>query len=151
MPNALDAFRAQKEAADQVHERLTEVAKLVNRLRVEVDGIVTKELRERCEKSSCWLTQAQETREQVRWAREQEVARYWPSIWRRWTIAIVFALAATAAAGAGYGWVTEPYSAEIADLRQRADFGDEVMRRMVAMTPNERRQLDGLLKTPVRR
>ncbi len=92
------------------------------------------------------LTRTKELLTELRWVREQELSRYWPSIWRRWTIAIVFALVATAAAGAGYGWVTEPYSAEIADLRQRADFGDSLLRRIVKMTPVQRRQFDALLK-----
>jgi hypothetical protein len=61
MANALDAFRAQKEAADQVHARLTEVATLLNRLRVQVDGLVTTELRDALREEQSLLTRAQET------------------------------------------------------------------------------------------
>jgi hypothetical protein len=47
---------------------------------------------------------------------------------------------------AGYGWATDPYTAEIADLRDRADFGDSVLRRIAKMTPVQRRQFDAFLK-----
>jgi hypothetical protein len=43
MPGALDAFRAQQEAADAVHERLQEVSALVRQLRVEVDQLTCNE------------------------------------------------------------------------------------------------------------
>ena len=39
MESALDTFRAQREAADQVHARLTEVAHLLERLTRQVDAI----------------------------------------------------------------------------------------------------------------
>jgi hypothetical protein len=39
MQSALDAFRAQREAADQVHARLTEVAQLLNQLTKQVDAV----------------------------------------------------------------------------------------------------------------
>ena len=39
MQSALDTFRAQREAADQVHTRLTEVAQLLERLTREVDAV----------------------------------------------------------------------------------------------------------------
>ena len=93
MPNALDTFRAQKEAADQVHARLTEVAASLNRLRLEVDGLVTKDLRDALREEQSLLSRAQETIAVARHFREQEMLRFWPSIWRRWAIAIVFALA----------------------------------------------------------
>jgi hypothetical protein len=85
MANALDAFRAQKEAADQVHARLTEVAALLNRLRLEVNGLVTTELRDALREKQSLLTRA-ETIAVARHFREQEMVRFWPSIWRRWAM-----------------------------------------------------------------
>ena len=39
MSGALDAFRAQQEAADRVHARLTEVARLLERLQAQADAL----------------------------------------------------------------------------------------------------------------
>src|SRR5262245_8387138 len=105
MANALDAFRAQKEAADQVHARLTEVAALLNRRHLQVDGLVTTELRDALREEQSLLTRAQETIAAARHFREQEMRRFWPSIWRRWAVAVVFAIAAIATAAAGYARV----------------------------------------------
>jgi hypothetical protein len=143
--NAVDAFRAQKEAADQVHARLTEIAALLSRLRAEVDGLVTTELRDALREEQSLLTRAQETIAVARHFREQEMARFWPSIWRRWAIAIVFALGALAAAGAAYGWATTPHAREFAELRERASFGDRILMRLAGMNAVQRRQFEALL------
>src|SRR5919108_310376 len=95
MPSAIDVFREQREAADQVHEEMT---------------------------------------------------RFWPGVVGRWALALVFALASAAAAGAGYARVTKPYAAEIAALRSRVGFADFVEHRVLTMTPAERRQFDTLIK-----
>lgn len=36
-------------------------------------------------------------------------------VWRRWAVAVVFALAAAAALSGGYVWVSRPYEAELAN------------------------------------
>jgi hypothetical protein len=72
--------------------------------------------------------------------------RFWPGVWRRWVLALVFALASAAAAGAGYAWVTNPYASELATLRSRAEFASFVEHRVLMMTPAERRQFDTLIK-----
>jgi hypothetical protein len=72
--------------------------------------------------------------------------RFWPGVWRRWALALVFALASAAAAGAGYAWVTSPYASELATLRSRAEFDSFVEHRLVTMTAAERRQFDPLMK-----
>jgi hypothetical protein len=54
---------------------------------------------------------------EVRSFREQEMLRFWPGVFRRWIVALVFALASAAAAGAGYAWWTRLYAAELAALR----------------------------------
>jgi len=58
----------------------------------------------------------------------------------------VFALASTAAAGAGYAFATQPHARELDALRSRAELTDAVTRRMLTMTPAERRQFDVLMK-----
>lgn len=65
--------------------------------------------------------------------------RFWPGVWRRWAVAVVFALAAAAALGGGYVWVSRPYEAELATLRSRVELLDFVAQRVITMTPAERR------------
>lgn len=106
MPSALDAFRAQREAADQVHARLTEVAQLLEQLTKQVDAVACNaELRAVLREERDWLRQTQQLLADVRYFREQERLRFWPGVWRRWVLALVFALASAAAAGAGYALV----------------------------------------------
>jgi hypothetical protein len=127
MQTALDAFRAQREAADQVHMRLTEVAGLLEQLTKQVDAVAgNAELRAVLRDEHDWLRQAQQLLVDVRHLREQERLRFWPGVWRRWVIALLFALASAAAAGAGYAWWTEPYATELRDLRDRATLADTI-------------------------
>jgi hypothetical protein len=83
---------------------------------------------------------------EVRSLREQDMLRFWPGVIRRWTIALVFALASAAVGGAGYAWWTKPYAAELASLRARAEFATFVEQRVLTMAPAERRQFDALMK-----
>ena len=71
--------------------------------------------------------------------------RFWPAVWRRWAIAMVFALAAAAAFGGGYVWMSRPHEAELATLRSRVELLDLIALRIITMTPNERRQFDALM------
>jgi hypothetical protein len=107
---------------------------------------VTTELRDALREEQSLLIRAQETIAVARHFREQEMLRFWPSIWRRWAIAIVFALAALAAAGAAYGWATTTHARELAELRERANFGDRVLMRLAGMNAVQRRQFETLLR-----
>lgn len=108
MPNALDAFRAQREAADQVHARLLEVSRLLGQLRTQVDSIAgNAEFRAVLRDEQEWLRRAEKLVADVRYFREQERLRYWPGVWRRWALALGFALASAAAAGAGYALMVQ--------------------------------------------
>ena len=71
---------------------------------------------------------------------------FWPGAWRRWAVAVVFALAAVVSPGAGSVWASRPYEAELESLRRRIELTDVVERRVVAMTPAERRQFDALMR-----
>ena len=147
MPTALDTFRAQREAADGVYERLTEVSQLLHQLRGQADALAyNDELHAVLQQEQRWLDQAKRTIEEARRWRQQEMQRFWPGVWRRWVLALVFALASAAAAGAGYAWVTNPYASELATLRSRAEFASFVEHRVLMMTPAERRQFDTLIK-----
>ena len=147
MGSALDTFRAQQEAAEQINARLSEIAALLGRVHGELDLLARDEnLRAVLQQERTWLESAQRTVSEVRAWREHERLRFWPGIVKRWAIALVFALASAAVAGVGYGWVTEPYAAELATLRSRAEFADFIEHRIIVMTPAERRQLDTLMR-----
>ena len=147
MESSLDTFRAQREAADQVHARLTEVSQLLNQVQSQVDAVAgNADLRAVLRDEQNWLRQAQTLLADVRYFREQERVRFWPGVWRRWALALVFALASAAAAGAGCAWVTQPYAAELGALRDRAGFSEIIAQRMATMTAAERRQFDALMK-----
>jgi hypothetical protein len=147
MPSAIDVFREQREAADQVHERLTEISQLVGQLREQVNALaMNEELRKVLPEEHDWLASAQLTVSQVSSFREEEMTRFWSGVIARWALALVFALASAAAAGASYAWAAKPYAAEIAALRSRVGFADFVEHRVLTMTPGERRQFDSLMK-----
>jgi hypothetical protein len=147
MSSALDAFRAQREAAEQIHARLTEVADLLRAIRSEANAIAQDErLRTLLQEEQTWLLRTQDLIRQVQYFRELETSRFWPAMWRRWVVAAVFALAAAAAFGAGHVWASRPYEAELANLRFRAEVMDAVGARILTMTPAERRQFDVLMR-----
>lgn len=147
MPTAIDTFRAQREAADGVYVRLTEVSQLLRDLRGQADALVNNdELQAVLQRERSWLDQAQRTMEEARKWRELEMQRFWPGVIRRWLLALVFGLASAAAAGAGYGAVARPWTAEMTALRTRRDFAEFVEHRVITMTPAERRQFDSLMK-----
>jgi hypothetical protein len=145
--NALDAFRAQQEAVEQVHVRLGEVADLIGRLQGQVNAITQdRALRQVLRDEERWLESARRTIEEVRLFREEEARRFWPAVWRRWAVVTAFALASVAAFGVGYVWASRPYEAELASLRARVELLDTMARRVLTMTAAERRQFDALMK-----
>jgi hypothetical protein len=146
MPSAIDVFREQREAAGQLHGRVQEISALLDQLRHQVNSLaLNDDLRSMLRQEQDWLTRAQLAVSEVRSFREQDMLRFWPGVIRRWAVALVFAVASAAAAGAGYAWWTEPYAAELAALRSRVGFADYVEQRMLTMTPAERRQFDALM------
>jgi len=148
MPNALDTFRAQREAADQVYTRLTEITDLLTQLQRRVDAVTANtELRALLRQEESCMEQLRAAIADVRRFREQERLRFWPAVLRRSVLALSFALAAAAVAGAGYAWATQPYTTELETLRSRAELTDSISRRIMTMTPAERRQFDALMKS----
>lgn len=147
MYSALEAFRAQKEAVEQVHTRLTEVSDLLRAIQGQVEAIAANPtLRGLVSDEQSLLEQTQRTLSEVRAFREEERRRFWPGVWRRWALALVLALASTAACGAGYVWAAHPYQTELATLRARVELLDLVAQRVLKMTPTERREFDALMK-----
>jgi hypothetical protein len=147
MPSAIDVFREQREAAEQLHGRVQEVAMLLCQVRQQVSALALNEdLRTLLREEQDWLTRAQLAVSEVRSFREQDMLRFWPGVFRRWAVALIFAIGSATAAGAGYAWATKPYGAELAALRSRVGFADFVEHRVLTMTPAERRRFDALMK-----
>lgn len=147
MSSALDAFRAQRDAVDQVHARLVEVAELVRNVQAQIGAIgQDRGFRDVLQDEQNWLARAERMIAGVKSLREQELRRFWPGVWRRWVVAVAFGLAALASFGAGYVWANRPYEAELVSLRRRVELLDFVVQRALTMTPAERRQFDALMK-----
>src|SRR5437879_1161584 len=103
MTSTLDAFRDQREAVEQVHVRLLEVAALLGRLREQVELLAGhQELRAVLQQEENWLRRLDRAIAEARAWREEEARRFWPGIIRRCALALIFALASAAAVGAGY-------------------------------------------------
>jgi hypothetical protein len=146
MPNALDTFRAQREVADAIHERLQHIAVALAQMRQEVDLVAgNAALRELLRREETWLSQAERTVAEVRAWRERDARHFWPSVAYRWALALVFALASAWTAGAGYAYIVRPYEEELSVLRGRAAFVESIEDRLITMTPPERRAFDELL------
>jgi hypothetical protein len=151
MGNALDAFRAQREAAEQLQAQLNVISAHLATLHQQIAALaLNDELKALLRDEQRWLTQVENTIGQVRRWREREMrAFWWPLVWR-WVAAYAFALASTALAGAGYAWITQPYAAEIVTLRQRAEFAERIEHRLLTMTPADRRQFERLMQLTTR-
>ena len=147
MPNAIDVFRAQREAADAVYERLQEISGLLAQLRKEVDLVAgNTELRTVLQREEAWLSQAERAIAGVRVWREREARHFWPGLAWRWVLALLFALASAWVAAAGYAYIGSRDMDELAALRARADLVTQIEARIATMTPTERRQFDVLMK-----
>ena len=146
MPSAIETFRAQREAVEQVHTELLEVSRLLGQLSTQATALAAdKELRAVMQEEQRWLTEARQMVAEARYFR-QSVDHRWPARLRRWALACLFALASAMAAGAGFGAVTKRDAAEDALQRNRAAFAEQILERLNAMTPAERHQFDRLLK-----
>jgi len=149
MSSALEAFRAQREIVNEIHARVVETSERLRVVDAQTNAIAKNPaLRDLLRDESRWLEEARRTIAEVRLLREQELRRFWPGVWRRWTVALVFALAAAWAFGAGQVWANRPHERELASLRDRVELLDAVAQRLITMTPNERRQFDELMKRP---
>ena len=147
MSNALDLFRAQQAAVEQVLDRLNDVAGLLARLNDQVTQIADdRELRQLLQEERTWLDAAHSLLNETRRWREEESRRCWPALMYRWIAASLFALASVYVAAVAYARVTKPFAQELEALRPRAELGQLVEDRMSTMTPAERRQLDALMK-----
>lgn len=147
MPNALDMYRAQQTAANEVHAKLSEVAALVQRVRAEVNALAQDQrLQEVLRQEKTWLDQAERTVKEVQRWRDLEAFRFWPGVVYRWAFALVFTLFAVWIAGAGYAWVSADRDRELTDLHSRLERLNSIEQRISTLSPAEQKQLESLLK-----
>lgn len=145
MANAIEMFRQQREAVEQVHQRLVDVSQLLSQLNEKASALACdEELQTAFRDEQRWLAEARQLVGEVRRLRQSEDPR-WLAVTRRWGLALLFALVSAGVSGAGYAAVTLPRDEADASVRQRAAFGDAVRKRVETMTPAELRQFDRLL------
>ena len=147
MSSALEEFRAQKRVVDHIHAQVKETAGRLSAIQAQIDAVATNPfLRELLRDERAWLDGMRRALAEVRAFREHEMTRFGPGVWRRWAVAVVFALAATAAFGAGNVWSNGACETEIASLRFRVEVLDAVAARILTRSPTERTQFDALMR-----
>lgn len=147
MASALEAFRAQRRAVDDLRSQLLEVAGLLKSLQGQVSAITRDgELAALVRGERRWRLRLEDAMTQARRFRELEAQRFWPAALRRWMVACAFSLATSAALGVGYVWAAQPYVDEMEALRRRAEQFDFVTERVIEMSPAERRQFEALMR-----
>jgi hypothetical protein len=145
--SALEEFRAQREAVEDIRARIVETAELLRAIKTEAGALARDEsLIALLRDEQTWLARAENLVEQVRRLRELELGRHRRGAWRLWATAVVLALAAAVACGAGYVWAARPYETELISLRQRVELLDFVAQRVMTMTPAERQEFERLMK-----
>ena len=143
----LSCFASKREAVEALHAQVARVGAAIAQARTDLDALARHEtLRNVLAEEQRWLQRTEDAVRAVRLWREQDARSYWPGVVKRWIVACVFALASAAIAGATYALVVKPYAAENAYLRLRQDFVETLERRMLQLTPAERRELDTLFK-----
>ena len=147
MTNALEAFRAQREAVEDLHSRVREVAGLLNQIQREVSHLTSHhQLREFLNEQRAWLARTEESISRLRALRQSDMYRVGRSIVWRWAVAVLFAVSAIAVAAAAYGWMARTKAADVALLHERARFAENIERRLGELTPAERRQFERLMR-----
>jgi len=149
MANAVEMFKQQKAALEELQQAAARIEQSLGHARAELDALARHDaLHGLLTQEQQWLARTERLVESLRNWRYRESQGYGRPLAWRWALATTFALLSTVAAGAGYAWAARPYAEEIAYLRSRNAFADDLEARMVRMTPQERRQLDALLKLP---
>jgi hypothetical protein len=147
MGNALDTFKAQQAAVEALHARLADVGALVAGLKADVDGLrLGHDLMATLETEQQWLIRTERLLRDVQDWRDGESRRARRAVRWRWALPCAFALAASAATGAGLLWAWRPYASELERLRAQAAFAELVEGRVAVMTAAERQEFERLMK-----
>src|SRR4051812_32159881 len=122
MSNALDLFRAQQAAVQQLLERTKELSGRIEHVQAQVHALTHDlDLRAVLQDERQWLDRARQMVDETRHWREQEARLYLPVLAYRWIAALGFALLSTYVFGWGYARITKPFAAELEVLRPRAE------------------------------
>ena len=147
MSSSFEMFRQQRELLAALNQEAMHLSSAIERVRADLKAIAQHEaLRDTLIQEQRWV---QRTEAAVHAAQEWQraTARHvWPHMVWRWAALTTLALAATLLSVGIYAWVTKPYADEVAYLRARLAFVEQLERRMLQMTPAERRTFDALLK-----
>jgi len=120
MSSAIDVFREQREAADQVHARLTEISTTLDRVRHQVYALVKDdELRAVLRQEESWLERARLVVSDIRSFASRTRCDSGPASSGAGSSRCCSRWGPAAVAGASYGWATKPYAAEVDALRAR--------------------------------
>jgi hypothetical protein len=143
----METFRAQRDAAEQVHAKLKEVTDLLREATGQMHAVVRdEEFRKLLSEEQVWLTRSTALVSELRRLRESELAQFWPWVWRRWAMVLLLSGMTAFGGVAGYVWAMRPHAAELAAARERAAWASSLAERVLKMTPAERRQFDALMK-----
>jgi hypothetical protein len=152
MPNALDMYRAQQTAANEVHAKLSEVSALVQQVRRDVDALAkSNDLRDLIRQEQSWLEQAERTVREVQRCPALARSRGLPLLARSdlpMGVRACIRLLSVWASNAGHAWMNRDHEQDIAILRSRVELLDSIERRVGALTTAERRTVDRLLGWP---
>jgi hypothetical protein len=152
MSTALEMFRQQKAALDELLEQARRLAISIETVRAALTEIAKHDgLRTMLVEEQRWLQRTEDAVREVRAWRADDGRHPWRRLAGQWATATVFALLTSSAAGAGYAWAARPYTEEIARLQSREAFASALEARMLRMTAAERSQLEALLKLTPRR
>jgi hypothetical protein len=147
MSSAIEAFRAQREAAEQVQARLTEVTELLRGVASQIQAVVRDdEFRKLLSEEQVWLARSTQLVSELRRLRESEMAQFWPWVWRRWAVVVLLSTMTAFAGAAGYVWAMRPHAAEVAAALEQAAWAAGLAQRVIKMTPAERKQFHALMK-----
>ena len=147
MSSALETFRAQREAAEQIEAKLKEISQLLRNVEERIQAVGRDDqFRRLVSDEQLLVSRSSELLNQLRWHRETEIARFWPWVWRRWALVVLLALLTLFGAGAGYVWAVSPYATELAAAREQAAWAGSLRQRIARLTPAERKQFDMLIK-----
>lgn len=147
MSSSLDAFRQQRELLMALHEDAKQLNAAVASIRADLDALARHDaLRDTLHHQQRWLQRAEAAMKTAQDWQRASARTLWPHLALRWLALALFALTAVVLSTATYAWATRPYADEVALLRARLMFVEQMERRMFQMSPAERRQFDTLLR-----
>lgn len=147
MSSSFEMFRQQRELLAALNQEAQNLSAAIARVRSDLEAIAQHDaLRDTLIQEQRWLQRTEAAMHAAQEWQRATARHVWPQLIWRWAALATFALAATALSVSIYASVTKPYADEVAYLRARLAFVEQLERRMLQMSPAERRAFDALLK-----